>query len=382
MKIAFNTITVNPYQPSGAQGYYINVLKEMDKLLDRDIMYLFVSKANTDLYSGYSKNIKKILFPFSGEKRILRILTELLWFPVVLRKYNISVINTGNVLPLYVPCKSVMTIKTMHAYTHPRSLDRKVVFYRKLMNKNSARRCDKIIANSTSCKSDIIKYLGVPESKISIVYEALDHRIFKPAGNKISIIEGVKSFGIFRPFILFVSSLWRYKNAEALIRAYKIHYDRLKNFDLVFVGFVEDLDYKSELDNLIESLQIENNCHFIGGVSQETLAVFYQAAEVFVYPSFNETFGLTILESMACGCPVVASDVGSISEIAGGAALLFDPNQPDMLGELLARVLNNKVLRGQTIEKGLLRASEFNWIKTARQTLDILRQVNVSTLIR
>jgi len=263
----------------------------------------------------------------------------------------------------------------MHAFTHPKTLDRKVVFYRKLTNKNSAARCDHIIANSTSCKSDIIKYFGAPESKISIVYEALDHQIFKPAGNKISIIEGVKSFGIFRPFFLFVSSLWRYKNAEALIRAYKIHYDRLKNFDLVFVGFVEDLDYKSELDNLIESLQIESNCHFIGGVSQETLAVFYQAAEVFVYPSFNETFGLTILESMACRCPVIASDVGSIPEIAGEAALLFDPNQPDMLGELLVGILNNKVLRENIIRKGSSRASEFNWGTTAQRTLEILRQV-------
>ena len=127
------------------------------------------------------------------------------------------------------------------------------------------------------------------------------------------------------------------------------------------------------LDRLVADLGIAGDVVFVGGVPLEQTAVFYRAADAFVYPSFNESFGLPILEAMACGCPVVTSEVSAMPEIAGGAAVLADPQDPKSIAAAIVRACGPE--SQQLRESGLRRAGQFTWGGTAERTLDVYREV-------
>jgi glycosyltransferase involved in cell wall biosynthesis len=142
---------------------------------------------------------------------------------------------------------------------------------------------------------------------------------------------------------------------------------------LVVVGSARDEKYAAALHELARELGIAGDVVWVGGVPIETTACFYQAADLTVYPSFNETFGLPILESMACACPVVTSNVSAMPEIAGGAAVLCDPSDAGSIARGIVDALGpaNDRLR----DAGMRRAAEFTWAATAARTLDVYREV-------
>jgi glycosyltransferase involved in cell wall biosynthesis len=170
-----------------------------------------------------------------------------------------------------------------------------------------------------------------------------------------------------------VSSLWPYKNCEGLLRAWALARGELGDRQLAIVGPARDEKYAAQLHSLAAELGISADVIFVGGVPLEETARFYQAADVLVYPSFNETFGLPILEAMACGCPVVTSNTSAMPEIAGGAAVLSDPKDPASIGRAIIEAAAPG--RDRLRDAGLRRASQFTWAKTAASTLDVYREV-------
>jgi glycosyltransferase involved in cell wall biosynthesis len=148
----------------------------------------------------------------------------------------------------------------------------------------------------------------------------------------------------------------------------------------VVVGHGRDAEYLAELRALAKELGIAERVTWVGGVSLEDTVDFYRAADVFVYPSFNETFGLPILEAMACACPVVTSSVSAMPETAGGAALLADPNDPEALADAVVSACGSEAERLRAA--GPLRAREFTWAATAQRTLDVYRDVHSRRLER
>ena len=172
--------------------------------------------------------------------------------------------------------------------------------------------------------------------------------------------------------MLFVSSLWRYKNADGLLRAWKLIRHELAGRQLVILGAERDQKYSAELHQLAAELGIAGDVVFVGGVPNEETVHFYRAADLLVYPSFNETFGLPILEAMACACPVVTSNVSSMPEIAGGAALLADPHDPNSIARSILEAIGSEVARLRT--EGLRRAQQFTWGATAEATLNVYRE--------
>ena len=199
--------------------------------------------------------------------------------------------------------------------------------YRRMNYPRSARAADAIIINSESLRSEIEHYLEVDPRKLKLIYEAVDHDLFKP-GDAGAARAQVASYGVTKPFVLFVSSLWPYKNCDGLLRAWALARGELGDRQLAIVGPGRDEKYVARLHALAAELGITGDVVFVGGVPLEETVRFYRAADVFVYPSLNETFGLPILEAMACGCPVVTSDTSAMPETAGGAAVLSDPKDP------------------------------------------------------
>jgi glycosyltransferase involved in cell wall biosynthesis len=372
MRVAINLLSEDPANPSGAHWFWTRVIPEIARRLESgEELYLLVSPKSRHLYQGYGPGIHYITYPWSNERRTPRTLTEHLYSPLRLPLSRIDVFNTLTA-PLMNPSWSlVIHMKTMHAFTAPEALAPLPRLYRRMNYPRTARVADTIIINSESLRSEIQRYLKVDPRKLRLIYEAVDHDLFKP-GPAAEARAHAASYGITKPFVLFVSSLWPYKNCDGLLRAWALARGELGDRQLAIVGPGRDEKYVASLHSLASHLGISADVIFVGGVPLEETARFYQAADVFVYPSLNETFGLPILEAMASGCPVVTSDTSAMPETAGGAAVLSDPKDPASIARAIIEAAGPD--RDGLRDRGLRRAGQFTWGATAASTLDVYRE--------
>jgi glycosyltransferase involved in cell wall biosynthesis len=373
MRVAINLLSEDPDNPSGAHWFWTRVIPEMAKRLEFDEeLHLLVSPKSKHLHDGYGPNVFQIAYPWSNERRVPRTLSEHLYSPIRLPLSRIDVFNTLMAPLVSVSWSLVIHMKTMHAFTAPHSIGALPRAYRRLNYPRTAQAAAAIIINSRSLRSEIEQYLKVDPRKLKLIYEAVDHDLFNP-GDAASARAVVGKCGVTKPFVLFVSSLWRYKNCEGLLRAFALARAELGDRQLAIVGPARDEKYVAELHSLAEDLGISQDVVFVGGIPLEDIVHFYRAADVLVYPSFNETFGLPILEAMACGCPVVTSNTSAMPEIAGGAAVLSDPKDPASIARAITEAAAPGIDRLR--DAGLRRASLFTWAATAASTLDVYREV-------
>ena len=373
MRVAINLLTEHPGMPSGAYWCWTRVIPEMAKRLETgEELHLLVSPKSRHLHQGYGPNVFHITYPWSNERRNLRTLSEHVYSPVRLPLSHIDVFATVIAPLVKVPRAQVIHMKTMHAFTTPEAISPLVRAYRRMGYPHTARVADAIIVVSESLRSEVTRYLDVDERKLRLVYEAVDHDLFRP-GNADAARARVASYGVTKPFVLFVSSLWKYKNCDGLLRAWALARGELGDRQLAIVGGGSDSSYIAWLHSLAAELGISQDVIFVGQVPLEETVNFYRAADVFVYPSFNETFGLPILEAMACGCPVVTSDTSSMPETAGGAAVLCDPGDPASIARGILEATGTA--RDRLRDMGLRRAGQFTWGAAAASTLDVYREV-------
>jgi glycosyltransferase involved in cell wall biosynthesis len=381
MRVAINLLTDDPAHPSGAHWFWTRVIPEMAKRLTLDEeFHLLVSPRSRPLHEGYGPGVHYIMFPWSNERRQLRTLSEHLYTPFRLPRAGIDVFSTL-MAPLVSPSWSlVVHFKTLHAYTAAAAIPPSVRLYRRMNYPRTARLADAIIINSESLRQEVQRYLDVDPSKLRLIPEAVDHELFRPGDRDEAWSLVTVKYGITEPFVLFVSSLWRYKNCDGLLRAFAAAKPKLGGRQLVMVGPDRDVEYTAELRNLAEDLGIAGEIIWVGGVPLEDTVHLYQAADAFVYPSHNETFGLPILEAMACACPVITSNVSAMPETAGGAALLADPKNPESIADAIVAACeaDGPRLRAQ----GPVRAGEFTWAATAERTLAVYREVYARRLRR
>jgi glycosyltransferase involved in cell wall biosynthesis len=372
MRVAINLLTDHPEHPSGAHWFWTRVIPEMASRLESgEELHLLVSPKCRHLHKGYGPGVFYITYPWSNERRTPRTVSEHLYSPVRLPLSRIDVFNTL-MAPIINPTWSlVIHMKTMHAFTAPESVGPLPRLYRRMNYPRSARLADAIIINSHSLRSEIGQHLDVDVRKLRLIYEAVDHKLFTP-GDVDTARARVAAHGVTKPFVLFVSSLWPYKNCDGLLRAWALGRDQLAGRQLAIVGPGRDEKYLAGLHELAAELGIGSDLVFVGGVPLEETVSFYRAADVFVYPSFNETFGLPILEAMACGCPVVTSDTSAMPETAGGAAVLCDPTEPASIARAITEATGNP---DRLRDSGIRRAGQFTWGATAASTLDVYREV-------
>lgn len=372
MRVAINLLQDDPNHPSGAHWFWTRVIPEMaQRLAPGEELHLLVSPKSRPLHQNYGDNVFYIKYPWSNERRNSRVLSEHLYSPIRLPMSRIDVFNTG-VAPIVNPsCSLVLHIKTMHAFTVPETIGKLRGAYRRISYPRSARVAEAIIVNSASLRSEVERYLNVDARKLKLIKEAVDHDLFKQ-GDVGAARAHVASYGVRKPFVLFLSSLWPYKNCDGVLRAWALARRQLGDRQLVIVGPATIEKYNARLNSLAAELGIRGDLVFVGGVPLEETVHFYRAADVFVYPSFNETFGLPILEAMACGCPVVTSGISAMPETAGGAALLSDPHDPNSIAHAIIEALGPTSTRLR--EDGLRQASKFTWGATASATLDVYRE--------
>jgi len=276
--------------------------------------------------------------------------------PVALARDQRDVFHspTGT-LPLWAPCHQVVTIHDLFAVVEPRWFAPRVGWQLRTTQRRAARAANGVIAVSDCTRRDLVERLGVPASRISVVYNGVDHSRFRPA--EVDAEAVARRFGVRYPFILFVGSLMPWRNAPRLLRAAA----RL-GLGLLFVG--RDI-WRSDPTERIAAENGWDFARFAGYVADQDLPELYAAARVFAYPSLYEGFGIPPLEAMACGTPVVASTAGALPEVLGDAALLVDPLDEGALTEALRAAADDQ---GALRRRGLERAAHYTWQRAATET--------------
>jgi len=232
---------------------------------------------------------------------------------------------------------------------------------------------DKIITVSEWSKKDIMRIFGVPEGKIKVTHLAADD-MFVPI-DKLAAQNHIKErYNVDRNFILYLGGFSPRKNVKSILIAFSMIYkDLSKDYKIVIIGSAKD-DHQF-LIKLSHSLGIGEKVLFTGYVPYDDLPYFYNAADIFVYPSLYEGFGLPTLEAMCCGTPTITSNVSSLPEVVGDGALMINPFDTEELSKAMAEVLEKDDLKADLINRGLKRAENFKWEKTAQETLKAYEEV-------
>ena len=234
-----------------------------------------------------------------------------------------------------------------------------------------------IIAASKSTKRDLVKFYSIPEERISVIYEGINHKKFKPDNSgSSSIYQKYKLPPMYR-YVFHISSETPRKNVDGLIKAFyqlKTKY-KLTDLKLLKGGNPQYQKDRKRLLNLIKQLGLQEEIIFLDYIPEEDLSKLYNIAELFVFPSFYEGFGLPVLEAMACGTPVITSNISSLPEIIGNAGIMVNPKNIDSIARAMGEILTNERLREDMISKGLKRAGTFSWKIAAGETLKVYEKV-------
>ncbi len=306
-----------------------------------------------------------------------RILWTNWYVPPLLRKHAIDVYHgvCNFELPLRKVCRYVVTIHDLVPLFFPELVPRKHVLFFRMFMKRVAHTADLIITDSEHSKQDIVRHLRVPEEKIRVIYLGYDPPQRKTlAPQKAQDL--LKRYGITKPYLLFVGVIEPKKNLERLVEAFDMLRGRHavgKDVQLVLAGgkgWLSDALYRK-----VTELKLEQRVIFTGFVPDEELSLLYKEAEVFVFPSIYEGFGLPVLEAMSYGTPVVTSNVSSLPEIAGDAGILVDPYQSADICEGMLRVLSDRSKREEMIRLGDRQVRKFSWRKSAEETWQVYRDV-------
>ncbi|TCP54787.1 glycosyltransferase involved in cell wall biosynthesis [Tumebacillus sp. BK434] len=275
--------------------------------------------------------------------------------------------QNGIGLPLKKGCLNVVTVHDLIPYIYPETVGKG---YLRIFLQEMPRimeQSDLIITVSEHSKRDIQRIFQVPEEKIAVTYEAPES-VYQPIDKQAAKAFVKERFGIDRPYVVYLGGFSPRKNVKGLINAFYEMQDQIpKDYALVLVG-KEARDY-DDTAMLVEALRLQDRVIFTGFAAVPELPHLYNAADLCVYPSFYEGFGLPPLEAMACGVPTITSNTSSIPEVAGDAALLINPHDMYDLAEKMAAVLNSPELRQEMSRKGLAQAAQFSWERCAKETL-------------
>lgn len=233
-----------------------------------------------------------------------------------------------------------------------------------------------IITDSDATASDLQHKYGISEDKMTTIYLGIDPEMFRPHEDVSSIWS---KYGLERnkEYILHISSEQPRKNIEGIIKAFYWLKKRSGRKDLVLLkaGEPQYAQDRKNIMSLIASLGLEKDVLFLGRIPTEDLARLYCIAKMFVFPSFYEGFGLPVIEAMACGCPVITSNVSSLPEVAGDACIIVDPDDHRKMGSCMLELLQDDVLRSYLIHKGIDRAAQFLWERSADETAKVYARV-------
>ena len=272
-----------------------------------------------------------------------------------------------NVSPLFSAAAQVLTIHDLSYLTTPWAHPLRRRIFLRFMSQRSAAAAGAIVADSKATRDDISRIFGIPDEKIRVVYPGFDPDMRPASEAQITSFRARK--GLPDRFILYLGTLEPRKNIPALVRAFgRLRRAGAYDGPLVIAG-AKGWGYR-EIEFAIEEETLAGEVHLVGYVDREEQPLWYNSAQVFVYPSAYEGFGMPALEAMACGTPVITSSTSSLPEVVGDAGVTVEPDSVEQIADALAELVNSVSRRGELRERGTARASLFSWEIAAARCLE------------
>jgi len=367
MRVAIDARKLHDF---GIGTYIRNLLRQLARI-DRDTEYILLcGEPDLGVAAQLGPNFRVVREPSPNYS-----LREQIHVPLVLHRERPDVYHAPHyVLPAAVRCPSVVTIHDCIHLMFPQYLPNRAAYaYARGSMWVSARRSDRILTVSQASKRDILHFFNVPPDKVVVVYNAIDEH-FRAEPSEEHVARVRERYQLDHAFVLYVGNIKPHKNLVRLIEAFsqlRRHHDDLT---LLIIG--DEISKLPALRRAVHRHQLHKHVRFLGYLNDDTLTVLYRLASVFVFPSLYEGFGLPPLEAMACGTPVVTSNVSSLPEVTGDAAVLVDPYDVDAIADGVRRVLEDPALAADLRRRGLQRAREFSWERSVERTLQVYRDVS------
>jgi len=378
MKIGIDARFVGP-SGTGLGKYAEKLIENLIKIDCKNQYFIFLGKANWD-YLKLGKNFKKILADVPWYS-----LSEQVKLPKIFEKQSLDLLHVPHFnAPIFYKGLFIITIHDLihHQFSessvttkNPLIFKIKRFGYRFVINyaiKNS----QKILVPSNFVKNELIKTFGVNPQKITVTYEAAEEEYFQKSNVKSQRSNVLEKFSIRKPFLIYVGNAYPHKNLEKLLEAFKIlttNYE-LKTINLILV--CPRNVFLKRLQENIEEQGLEDQVSLTGYIPARELSIIFRQAKAYVFPSLSEGFGIPGLNAMAAGLPVICSNIPTLKEVYGDAALYFNPHNPKDIAAKIQEVITNQQLSSDLVEKGREQVKKYSWQKMAQETLDVYESVN------
>ena len=369
MRIAIDARKIRYF---GIGTYVRNLLRQLARQDETHDYVVFCREADWDAIDGLGPRIRPVV-ETAGNYSV----AEQLALPIDLRREGADLFHAPHyVLPPLTPCRSVVTIHDCIHLRFPQYLPNRMGYaYARAQMWTATHKAARVMTVSEASKRDILRYFSVPESRIDVIYNAIDDRFWQePTADDVMRVRD--RYRLTDPFVLYAGNIKPHKNLERLIEAFQLMRQNdadLSNVQLLIIG--DEISKYATLRRAVHRHKLHKHVRFFGFVSDQTLAALYRLAYVFVFPSLYEGFGLPPLEAMASGCPVITSNVSSLPEVVGDAAVMIDPYEPAAIAEAMHRVLTTPALREDLQRRGLARARGFSWERSIKRVREIYAEV-------
>jgi len=352
------------YRRAGIHQYISQVLRHLPSHIGLD--YVVYTRQEAD--NLQRKGVTAVSTSWPTEKRSLRILWEQLNWPWQAWRQEIHLLHSmAFVTPLVTSCPVVLTVYDLSFMHYPEQFPFGQRWYLTSQTNRSCQKASRIITISESSRQDVHRFFNIPLAKIDVVYPGVDP-IYRPyAAAEVETFKAENGLG---RFILHVGTLQPRKNILTLLQAFAQLAE--PDLDLVLIGGKGWLF--TDIFASAQALGLEDQVHFAGYVPDDLLPLWYNAAACLVFPSLYEGFGLPVVEAMACGTPVVASNSSSIPEAVGEAGLLFEPQQVEACADRITAVLHDPQLSAKMRRLGLEQAGQFSWERAGLETAAVYQR--------
>ena len=360
MKIA---IDARKWRDYGIGTYVRNLVRHLAQI-DRETTYfLFCDRADQATLRDLAENFVPVVDSSSGYR-----IQEHFSIPLKVHRLGADLLHSPHyVLPLFCRQRSVVTIHDCIHLLFPEYLPNRLApRYAREMMGSAIRRSDLVLTVSEASRRDILSfYPSTNPDHVCVVPNAIDEAILQDPGEEE--MERVRErYQIRGRFILYAGNIKPHKNLARLIGAFGLLKQRPGHEDVKLLILGDEVNKYGGLRRSVEAAGIRQDVRFFGFVPERTLAALYRLADAFAFPSLYEGFGLPPLEAMACGTPVVTSNISSLPEVVGDAALLVDPYNVEDIASGLERVLGDEALRAGLVARGHVRVKHFSWERSAR----------------
>jgi glycosyltransferase involved in cell wall biosynthesis len=363
MLIGIDASRATASERTGTENYSLFLIRALLELDQRNQYRLYLNGPPSPDLFPVAENVELRWMPFPRLWTHVRLSLEM-----AVRSPDVLFVP-AHVLPAVHPRRSVVTIHDLGYLRYPEAHTRWSRWYLRWSTCYNARSAATVMVDSRATLQDLVKHCGTSPDKTHIVHPGCDPA-FAEVRDEARVAEVCTHYGVQLPYLLFVGTLQPRKNLKVLLEAFSALVSHDAATHLALVGRKGWL--YEPLFAQVRQLGLEHRVHFTGYVPQADLPAVISGAHAFVLPSLYEGFGLPVLEALACGTPVICSNVSSLPEVAGDAAILIDPHDTAQLTQAMQRVLENAELRREMALKGLRQARRFSWERCARETLTLI----------